>query len=117
MKNQYFADRRDLLKYELLLDLATYGRSSPHHLLSLLMLTPDDDTSEGSVKAYEQGLRRHELHKFLRDCLAAGTRKVSLLRNFFREVGLDYLPHSDHEYFYDEGRSSYFDRGASLAQD
>lgn len=113
MKHQYFADRRDFLKYELLLDLA--GRDpSGCRLLSLLMLTRDDGTSDGSIKTYEQGLRRRELYEFLRGCLAAGTRDVSLLRKFMRAAGVDYRPHRDDQFFDDAGRATYF-AGCALA--
>ena len=107
MKHQYFADRRDFLKYELLLDLVDQHHSSGR-LLSILMLTPNDDTAEGSVKTYEQGLRRRELFEFLKRCLAAGTRNVSLLRSFMRQVGVDYQPYLDDHYFEDAHRGEYF---------
>jgi hypothetical protein len=116
MKNQYFADRRDFLKYELLLDLVE-GHPSPGRLLSILMLTPNDDTAQGGVTTYDQGLRRRDLFEFLRRCLAAGNRDVSLLRGFMRQVGVDYLPHLDDSYFEDAGRSAYFDACATAARD
>lgn len=116
MKHQYFADRRDFLKYELLLDLANVY-SLPVRLLSLLMLTPNDDSAEGSVKTYEQGLRRRELFVFLKSCLAAGNRDVSRLRAFMRQVGVDYYPCRDDAYFTDAARSDYFVAGAAAARD
>jgi hypothetical protein len=114
MKDQYFADRRDFLKYELLLDLAE--QVPPRRLLSVLMLTPDDGSAEGNVVSYTPGLRRPELHAFLRDCLGVGTRRVSLLRDFMTRVGVDYLPYRDDEYFGD-GREAYFSSCAGLARD
>lgn len=113
MKHRYFADRRDFLKYELLLDLASRDPSGGR-LLSLLMLTPDDGTPDGSIKTYEQGLRRRELYEFLRGCLVAGTRDVSLLREFMREAGVDYRRHRDDQFFDDAGRATYF-AGCALA--
>ncbi len=106
MKHQYFADRRDFLKHELLLDLADQ-HPSPGGLLSLLMLTPNDDTAEGSVRTYEQGLRRRELFEFLKGCLVAGTRNVSLLRGFMRQAGVDYQPYLDDHYFEDVHRAAH----------
>lgn len=116
MKHQYFADRRDFLKYELLLDLAE-RHSSPARLLSILMLTPNDDTAEGSVRTYEQGSRRRELFDFLRGCLTAGTRRVSLLRGFMQRVGVDYRPYLDNDYFRDADRDEYFAMAATAARD
>lgn len=116
MKHQYFADRRDFIKHELLLDLAE-RHPSPGRLLSILMLTPNDNTAEGSVKTYEQGSRRRELFDFLRGCLTAGTRHVSLLRGFMRQVGVDYRPYLDDEYFDDADRTGYFAMAATAARD
>ncbi len=116
MKHQYFADRRDLIKYELLLDLAE-RHPSPGRLLSILMLTPNDNTAEGSVKTYEQGSRRRELFDFLRGCLTASTRHVSLLRGFMRQVGVDYRPYLDDDYFEEAERTEYFTMAASAARD
>jgi hypothetical protein len=113
MKHQYFADRRDFIKYELLLDLA--ARHPVHQsLLSLLMLTPNDDSTEGGVNIYEQVLRRPELFRFLRESLAAGTRDVSLVRGFMRQVGVEYQPYLDDEYFEESHRVAYF-RGCAEA--
>ncbi len=114
MKHQYFADRRDFLKYELLLDLVDQHPSSGR-LLSVLMLTPNDDTAEGNVRTYEQGLRRRELFEFLKCCLAAGTRNVSLLRSFMRQVRVDYQPYLDDHYFEDTYRGEYFRACAAAA--
>jgi hypothetical protein len=47
MKNQYFGDRRHLLKYDLLADLA--GRLPDSRLVSIPMLTPNDDSGEGGL--------------------------------------------------------------------
>ena len=116
MKHQYFADRRDFLKYELLLDLADQHPSSGR-LLSVLMLTPNDDTAEGNVKKYERGLRRRELFEFLKGCLDAGTRNVSLLRSFMYQVGVDYQPHLDDHYFEHTHRGEYFNACASAAHE
>ena len=116
MKHQYFADRRDFLKYELLLDLADQHPTSGR-LLSVLMLTPNDYTAEGNVKKYEQGLRRRELFEFLKGCLDARTRNVSLLRSFMRQVGVDYQPHLDDHYFEHTHRGEYFSACAAVARE
>lgn len=114
MKDQYFADKRDFMKYELLLDLV--GQFRPRRLLSMLMLTPDDDSAEGNLVTYMPGLRRPELHAFLQGCLSARTRRVGLLRDFMTAVGVDYIPYRDDEYFA-RGRQAYFAACAQLARD
>lgn len=116
MKHQYFADRRDMLKYELLLDLALSGKV-PARILSVLMLTSNDTTAEGSVKSFKQEQRRRELYDFLRACLVSNTRNVSLLRAFMHRVGVDYVPHHDDRYFTEAARTEYFASVAAAAHD
>ena len=81
MRDQYFTDARDFIKYELLLDLAEL--TEPRQIASILMLTPNDDSFEGNVTmGCEPGLRRADLYSFLDACRASGRRKVSRLREF-----------------------------------
>jgi len=69
MKNQYFGDRRDFCKYELLLDLvACHGREPP---ALIPMLTPNDGSGEGNITGYECGNRRALVYTFLRGALAS----------------------------------------------
>ena len=107
MKDQYFADKRDFVKYELLLDLseAVADRS----LMSVVMLTPNDGSREGSVTRYKRGSRRRPLHKFLERCAQKNSRKVSLLRGFMARAKVEYLPVWDDVYdFAGNKRVSYF---------
>jgi len=56
MKHQYLADRRDLFKYELLLDILVAVRSL-ERLTFVSMLTPDDQTGQGELITIEPGNR------------------------------------------------------------
>lgn len=87
MKKQYFGDRRDLFKYDLLLDLV---EAHGHHRLTIIpMLTPDDGTSEGNLRQQDRRLRRESLFEFLRACLAEERRDLENLRPFFADFGID----------------------------
>lgn len=63
MKNQFFADRRDFFKYDLLLELLEGGQLSGLTLVP--MLTPDDGGPDGRFTRYRCGNRRAGLYKFL----------------------------------------------------
>lgn len=114
MKNQYFADRRDLIKYELLLDLVERD-GLPKSLLSLIMLTPNDETKEGSVRNYKQENYRPALFKFLNECSLTKSRDVSLLRELMLSMGVDYRPMHDDRCIDDSCRSHYFELCATAA--
>ena len=107
VKNQYFADRRDLFKYDLLLDLAEC-QSEPR-LVFIPMLTPNDGTREGSVRAYECGARRRMLFDVLRAAVATGKRDIQTLRAVLPRCGVLFFPYRDAEYFQDATRKQYFD--------
>jgi hypothetical protein len=56
MKNQYFGDKRDFFKYNLLLDLLECLDLAT--LTFIPMLTPDYGTNEGHFKSYKCKDRR-----------------------------------------------------------
>ncbi len=74
MKNQYFGDRRDFFKFDLLLDLVECQRS--RRLLFIPMLTPNDGSGEGRFVSYSSGSRRRFLFDFLRDAVALGRQDM-----------------------------------------
>lgn len=109
MKNQYFADRRDFFKWDLLEDLLT-GASELTTFVNVTMLTPPDDSREGNLKGYDCGNRREPLFRFLHECLAGGKQNVSEMRRYFEGKPFKYYPHGDgleNLYCYDS-RESYF---------
>ncbi len=107
MKNQYFADRRDLLKYDLWLNVAE-RLPGVEQLTLIPMLTPDDDTGEGSLVGYSVGAARPELYQFLRHCLQNGVRSIMELRECGVWAPFRYTPYKDDEFFTDASRESYF---------
>ena len=95
MKNQYFADRRHLFKYDLLLDVLADVPALDLHLTYVPMLTPDDPRAETPPPARVEGRRRPHLARFL----TQGMRNISTLRAFFAVEGVRYRPFRDTEYF------------------
>jgi hypothetical protein len=106
MKHQYFADRRDLFKYDLLLDVleAVPGLL---RLTSVLMLTPDDRSGEGRV-GLAAGRRRPDLTEFLSRCRMEDRLNLVTLREFFQQCGVRYHPYKDDEFFESSHRRAYF---------
>lgn len=108
MKNQYFADKNDYFKYDLVISLAN-GLPDIVRFTFIPMLTPDDNSRDGQLINYDQRTRREDLFLFLHSCLE-GPRKVSRLREFFRQpqVCIEYCPYGDQVEFRHSERSQYF---------
>jgi len=107
MKNQYFADKRDYFKYDLLLYLVEHVPSF-QRLTSIPMLTPDEGGGDGGKTGYQQGQADGRVFAFLKDCLARETRDILLLRDFFAQCNVDYVPYKDDDPFTHERRREYF---------
>jgi hypothetical protein len=107
MKNQYFADRRDFMKYDLLMELVE-GSPDICRLANIPMLTPNDGTGEGNVLAYTQENRKQDLYHFLRYCLARGDRNIRNLRTLFQGRHYAYYGHRDDLHYTHEQRQEYF---------
>jgi AIG2 family protein len=108
MKNQYFADERDLFKYDLLLELMQ-SMPSLTRLVLIPMLTADDGRRDGNRVSYDAGGFRAEVHAFLQDRLRAGERDLTKLRSFFANRPFEYVPHLDDTLFSGD-RDEYFAR-------
>jgi hypothetical protein len=117
MKHQYFGNRRDLFKYDLLLDVLA-GVPSLKRLTLVPMLTPDDTTREGPRLPASSGRRSPELATFLSRCHQENVRDLRQLREFFRDQGITYEPYRDNEVFDPGRRAEYFDSipASSLAE-
>jgi hypothetical protein len=108
MKNQYFADPRDFMKYDLLVEI-TEGVPGISRLTNIPMLTPNDDTGEGNfLLAYERGIRRPDLYHFLQYCLARGDRNIRNLRTLFQGRYYSYYGHRDDLPYVHDRRQEYF---------
>ncbi len=116
MKNQYFSDRRDFFKYDLLLALME-NVPGLQRFLFVPMLTPDDGSTDGTLTNYRSGEhpRRRDLWDFLQGCLKRGERDIRALRRFMKEKPFEYVPWSDDAFFTHKGREDYFSKIPALA--
>lgn len=102
MKLQYFGDRRDFYKYDLLLDL---GRSlRPKGGITVIpMLTPDDGGPDGKLRC-GVGRRDAALYRFLESCPEPTIGSVA---DHFKERGLPMKVTSE-EHLLAGNRATYF---------
>jgi hypothetical protein len=98
VKNQYFADKRDFYKYDLLLELMRSSRRY-QQLLLVWWLTPDDPPrpdkrQDGAMRAYLCGERDEALYEWLDEQHSPELRDVRRLALCprFKEAGWRYLP-------------------------
>jgi hypothetical protein len=106
VKNQYFGDRRDLFKYDLLLDLVEAHGAG--RLTFVPMLTPPDESGEGRLTPSDCRSRRPVLYEFLRASIASGQRDIRRLREIMRTLGVNFMPFRDDAWFVPEQRTEYF---------
>jgi hypothetical protein len=109
MKNQFFADRNDYFKYDLMIHLAE-GLPGIQRFTFVPMLTPNNSSSFGNQTKYLQGDRRAELYSFLQECLRTCSRDITNLRAFFgsQAYHFAYCPYADGVIFTDAERTRYF---------
>ncbi len=77
MKNQYFADRNDFCKYDLVLELLE--EPSLKGFVLGAMLTPNDCRGDGGFTDYGCGGHSQRLYALLSKCLARQTRGLTAL--------------------------------------
>jgi hypothetical protein len=107
MKDQYFGDARDYVKYEVLEELMA-SILGLQRLVCLWMLTPPDDSGEGNVRFVARP-EVTELATFLNQHIDAGDRRIKHLRSYFGERGIEYVPWGDEPpYFTTQSRRRYF---------
>lgn len=106
MKNQYFGDKRDLFKFDLLLDIMVSGRF--RQLTYVPMLTPPVSMSkEGNQLRRSAGPFNSEVFNFLRE--HRRTADIRELRKLFADrKQFGYFAHRDDAYYSYQGRTEYF---------
>jgi hypothetical protein len=107
MKNQYFGDRRDLFKYDLLLDLIQVHGA--WRLTFVPMLTPPDESGEGRLTQADSRNRRAAVYDFLQACVASGQRDIRRLREMMPTFGVRFMPFRDDSWFVPKDRADYFE--------
>jgi len=92
MKHQYFGDRHDFYKYDLLLYLMRAGLGF-EKLLFGVMLTPDDGSTDGVFTSYPAKARDAELCAWLQERVRRGERDVARLADYpaIREAPWTYM--------------------------
>ncbi len=115
MKNQYFADTRDLFKYDLVLEFLAEGGLSRFTFIP--MLTKDEPGYGGGRTDYSKaraGTRRTQLAEFLTQCLRDGRRDIRELERFVEDspltAGVDPAIYMRNGLFTHQTRGEYFDR-------
>lgn len=107
MKNQYFGDRRDLFKYDLLLDLIeAHGFGN---LTLVPMLTPDDGSGEGRLTQANCGGRRRALYDFFKTSIESHQQDIRRLHKIMPMYGVDFKAFRDGVWFEHEHSAEYFD--------
>lgn len=108
MKNQYFGDKRDLLKYSLL-EALVCGLSKVDQLTCIWLLTPPATTNDGN-RHFQGYNAAPELGAFLRSSVSAGRRDVRELARYMAQRPLRYFSygHDAALYFTRQSRATYF---------
>ncbi len=110
MKNQYFGDRRDYFKYDVLERLATDLRDI-EQLTSLWMLTRPDSSGQGQVP-FVPDPELPELTAFFRERLDsndAARRRVTEMQTYFKDRPFRFFSYRDDRDDFDSmTRSEYF---------
>jgi hypothetical protein len=107
MKDQYFPDGRDYLKYHVLEELVR-GIPVIRRLTILWMLTAPDNSGEGRID-FDDNPELPELTAFLRRQVALGNRRIRSMREYFRERAIAYTAwHDEPPYFTRSTRGDYF---------
>jgi hypothetical protein len=104
MKNQFFADRRDYFKYDLLLEILD-GTPSLDQLTILPMLTPDDEGRHGTLTDYCVGSGRPDLYHFLKN---RRRRDIREMQTYLGNQRFAYTCFRDSSHFSHDEREEYF---------
>ncbi len=108
MKNQYFGDKRDLLKYSLLETLAS-GLPGIRQLTCIWMLTAPAVNNDGN-RHFASSRDATRLELFLNACVTGGRRDVRNLATYMSATSVRYLSYGDDpsSLFSAESRQAYF---------
>lgn len=106
MKDQYFGDKNDFFKFDLILTLIE-SIEKLKAFTFIPMLTESDGSRDGTLTSYN-GNRRKELKIFLGKYANSNNRKVCILREYMINKDIAYNYYKDTEYFNHYSRSEYF---------
>jgi hypothetical protein len=109
VKNQYFGDNRDLLKFDLVFQIVKEGLADRFSYIP--MLTEDVAEADGpDVRRCEAsgGVRNAALVDLLDKSIINQKREIGQLDEFFKGNGIEANIYQKDVYFTHEGRKSYF---------
>lgn len=108
MKNQYFGDKRDFVKYQLL-EWMALGVPGIRQLTCIWMLTPPTPNNDGN-RRFQAHAGSERIGEFLRDCVQSGRRDIRELTRYFAGSSFNYNPYGDtiDQYFTTSNRRQYF---------
>ena len=118
MKNQYFGENRDLLKFDLAEQILKSGLVE--RLFYVPMLTPDDPAYQAeNICRHEStgGQGNTRLMDFLDYCVINEKRQVAQLENYFRDEGYTTGVYGSQKIITPENRRSYFESVKLIVQD
>src|SRR2546423_25213 len=109
MKNQYFGDKRDLIKYGLL-EALTGGIPGIVQLTCIWLLTPPSNNTHGN-RHFKASREATALELFLKECVTSGRRDVRELARYMSARSEQYVSIGDERshYFTGSSREAYFD--------
>lgn len=110
MKNQYFGDNRDLLKFDLVYQIV--GNGLADRFTYIPMLTANEaQAEEPHICRYEAsgGTQNKELVGFLDKAIINEKRNIGQLEEFFKSSGIPVFIYAREKIFAHEDRRAYFD--------
>ena len=107
LPNQYFGDRRDLFKNDLLLDLVECQQRPPIDVHS----DADAERQHRRRQLHEIRVRRTAagVVRLCRQAVDSRRRDIKLLLDLLARCGAHYLPYRDGEHFQESTRLAYFE--------
>jgi hypothetical protein len=110
MKNQFFGENRDLLKFDLVCKIVQGGMVNQFVYIPMLTENnPQLETPNICRHGATGGAGNKELMDFLDECIINEKRKISQLERFFAECGIKATIYGEDAFFTHEGRKAYFD--------
>ncbi len=109
MKPQFFADNRDLFKFDLAQTLID-NIEQLSQLYYIPMLTPNDNKKHGEQTAREKakaGYKNKSLIKYLDNCLKTGRRDIREIKQYYHSQKIDINIFKEAEYFTHRERDTY----------
>lgn len=109
MKNQFFGDNRDLLKYDLILSVVN-GVDQIEQFTFIPMLTEDsgDHGNQIDRRIARAGYNNIKLINYLDKCIKNNKRNIIEIKRYYKNEGVRSFIYRENEYFQHSSRVNYF---------